>query len=59
MQRDCSLSPLITSNHWIFTWTGIVLVVFPLVALIEIVFVPVSLRVFCDAGAPPLLQPDR
>ena len=38
---------------------GIVLLVLPLVALIEIVFVPVSLRVFCDAGALPPLQPDR
>ena len=59
MQRDCSLSPLITSNHWIFTWTGIVLVVFPLVALIEIVFVPDSLSESGDAGLPPPLQPDR
>ena len=49
----------ITGTYWIFTCTGIVLLVLPLVALIEIVFVPVSLRVFCDAGALPLLQPDR
>ena len=48
----------ITRTYWMFTCTGIVLVVFPLVALIEIVFVPASLRVF-DEGEVPPLQPDR
>ena len=42
-----------------FTCMGIELLVLLLVALIEIVFAPVSLRVFCDAGVLPLLQPDR
>ena len=32
---------------------------FPLVALIEIVFVPVSLRVFDEGEVLPPLQPDR
>ena len=49
----------ITGTYWIFTCTGIVLVVFPLVALIEIVFVPVSLRVFDEGEVLPPLQPDR